>query len=59
MTDNFVDRSAERLGEFVIVQGRRIGIVGNDEVVNNLIDIIRSYSCLDDRVTQIQSLTSE
>lgn len=55
MTNDFIDRGAERLGELVVVEGRWIGVILNDVVVNNLIDSICCDSCLDGSMSSIES----
>ena len=53
VTDDLIDRSTQRLREFVVIQRRGIGVVLYYEVVNHLVDIVRRHSCLHHRMTDI------
>lgn len=50
MADDFIDRRAKRLREFVVVKRRWVCIVADNEVVDCLIDEVSCHSCLHEGV---------
>lgn len=59
MADDFIDRGAERLREFVVVVRRRVGVIGDDEVMDHFIDVISCHSCFYYRVAEVQGLSCQ
>ncbi len=59
MTDDLIDGCAEGLGELVVVEGRGVGVVGNDKVVHSHVDRVSSHSRLHQGVSEVQCLSGQ
>ena len=59
VADDLIDRCAATSGEKVVVEGGRIGVVGDDELVNLPVNLLSRHSWRHQTVPQVQSLPSE